>query len=91
MYTLYVHTGWRWRHVCNKSIQEWKQSGNAHSERTADRQKEFIIKRIGETYIAYPADDPWYPLRQTIGTFPQEYMIDREQPEWSQVAEREDF
>ena len=53
--------------------------------------KEFIIKQIGETYIAYPADDPWYPVRQTIGSFPQDNMLEREQPEWGQVAEREEF
>ena len=53
--------------------------------------KDFIISQIGETYIAYPAVDPWLPLKQVIGTFPQEYMLDREQPAWGMVAEREDF
>ena len=28
------------------------------SEMHTDR-REFIIKKIGETYIAYPVDDPW--------------------------------
>ena len=53
--------------------------------------KEFIIKQVGETYIAYPVDDPWLPLRRVIGTFPQEYMLEREQPAWGKVAEREEF
>ena len=53
--------------------------------------RDFFIRQIGETYIAYPADDPWLPLRQVIGTFPQEYMTEREQPEWGMVAEREDL
>lgn len=42
--------------------------------------EEFYIRRIGEAYILYPADDPWYPLRSTIGTFPQDFLEDREQP-----------
>ena len=53
--------------------------------------KDFIIRRIGDTYIAYPADDKWAPVRQTAGTFPQEYMLEREQPLWGEVAEREDL
>jgi antitoxin VapB len=60
------------------------------SELQTDR-KELIIKKIGETFIAYPVDDPWLPLRQVIGTFPEEYMLDRNQPVWGMVAEREDF
>ena len=53
--------------------------------------KEYIIKQIGEAFIAYPADDPWYPTRVTVGTFPEEYMLDREQPVWGEVAEREEL
>lgn len=53
--------------------------------------KEFIIKKIGDAYIAYPTDDPWFMLKQVIGSFPEEYMLDREQPLWGEVAEREDF
>ena len=48
------------------------------SEMQTDK-KVFIIKQIGETYIAYPVEDPWFPLKQVIGTFPEEYMLDREQ------------
>lgn len=55
------------------------------------KHKDFIIRQVGETYIAYPVDDPWLPLRQVIGSFPQEYMLDREQPTWGMVAEREDL
>lgn len=60
------------------------------SEMHTDR-KDLIIKKIGETFIAYPVDDPWLPLRQVIGTFPEEYMLDRDQPVWGMVAEREEF
>lgn len=53
--------------------------------------KDFIIRQIGETYVAYPADDPWAPLKQSIGQFPEAYMLDREQPAWGKVAEREEL
>lgn len=60
------------------------------SEMHTDKQN-YIIRKIGETFIAYPADDPWYPLRRVIGSFSDEYMFEREQPLWGEVAEREDF
>ena len=53
--------------------------------------KDFIIKQIGDIYVAYPVDDPWAPLKQVIGTFEEEYMLDRNQPAWGMVAEREEF
>jgi antitoxin VapB len=58
------------------------------NEMRTDR-KEFIIKQVGEAYIMYPVDDPWLPLRQVIGTFPEEFMEDREQPSWDSINERE--
>lgn len=60
------------------------------SEMQTDR-KDFIIKKIGDVYVAYPADDPWAPLKQVVGTFSDEYMLDRDQPVWGMVAEREEF
>lgn len=60
------------------------------SEMQTDR-KDFIIKQIGETYVAYPVDDPWLPLKQSIGRFSYQYMMEREQPTWGEVAEREDL
>ena len=47
------------------------------------------VSKIGEVYVAYPADDPWAPLRQVIGTFPEDFMNDREQPSWEEIPERE--
>ena len=41
-------------------------------------QKEYCINKIGDVFIAYPADDPWAPVRQVIGTFPEDFMVDRE-------------
>ena len=70
----------------NGNSQALRIPSEMHTER-----KEFIIRQIGEMYIAYPADDPWLPLKCTIGTFPKEYMLDREQPTWGMVAEQEEF
>ena len=39
--------------------------------------KEMVIRQLGEAYIIYPVDDPWFPLRQLSGTFPQDFMSDR--------------
>lgn len=68
------------------------QNGNSQAiripqELRTDR-KEYCINKIGDIYIAYPAEDPWAPVRQVIGTFPADFMTDREQPSWSDVPER---
>ncbi len=69
------------------------QSGNSQALRIPQElktdKKEYCISKIGEIYIAYPADDPWAPLRQVIGTFPEDFMNDREQPSWEEIPERE--
>lgn len=68
------------------------QNGNSQAIRIPQdlrtEKKEYFIRKIGETYIAYPADDPWGPARQVIGTFPSDYMDERNQPTWGMVAER---
>ena len=71
------------------------QNGNSQAlriptEMRTDR-KEFIIRQIGEAYIAYPTDDPWFPLRKVAGTFPADFMIDREQPSWNDAPKREEL
>ena len=58
------------------------------SEMRTDR-TEFLIQKIGEVYMVYPPDDPWLPTRMAIGTFSDDYMVDREQPVWDDVPERE--
>ena len=69
------------------------QNGNSQALRIPQDmrtdKKEYCISKIGEIYIAYPADDPWAPVRQVIGTFPEDYMNDREQPSWEEIPERE--
>ncbi len=36
-----------------------------------------------------PLDDPWASVRSLIGTFPKDFMSDREQPAWDAVTKRE--
>lgn len=71
------------------------QNGNSQALRIPQEmrtdKKEYYIKKIGDIYIAYPADDPWGPVRQVIGTFPDDFMSDREQPSWRDVPVREEF
>ena len=54
-------------------------------------QREFSLKKIGNGYLLYPTDDPWFPLRLSIGQMPEDFMSDREQPSWDEVPEREPF
>jgi len=51
--------------------------------------KKFFIKKIGNGYILSPEDDPWFPLRLSIGQMPDDFMEDRKQPIWEDVTERE--
>ena len=69
------------------------QNGNSQALRIPQDmrtdKKEYCINKIGDIYIAYPADDPWAPVRQVIGTFPEDFMNDREQPSWEEIPELE--
>ena len=71
------------------------QNGNSQALRIPQEmrteKKEYCINKIGDIFIAYPADDPWAPVRQVIGTFPADFMADREQPSMEDVPEREVF
>ena len=71
------------------------QNGNSQALRIPQElrtdKKEYLINKIGDIYIAYPAEDPWAPARQVIGTFPEDFMEDREQPPWDDIPEREGF
>ena len=54
------------------------QSGNSQAIRIPKEvhtdQKEFAIRKVGDGYILFPADDPWFPLRLSIGQMPDEFM-----------------
>ena len=69
------------------------QNGNSQAIRIPQDmrtdKKDYCINKIGDIYIAYPSDDPWAPVRQVIGTFPEDYMNSREQPSWSDIPDRE--
>ncbi len=49
-----------------------------HEMRTTD--KEFYIAKVGNSYFARPADDPWMPARQAIGSFSDDFTEERQQP-----------
>ena len=71
------------------------QNGNSQAiripqEMRTDR-KEYCISKIGDIFIAFPSDDPWASVRQVIGTFPDDFLADREQPVWSDIPSREEF
>ena len=53
--------------------------------------KDFYIRKLGDVYIAFPTEDPWGPTRQVVGTFPEDFMQDREQPSWEDVPSRVDL
>lgn len=71
------------------------QNGNSQALRIPQEmrtdKKDFFIRKIGDTFIAYPTDDPWAPVRQVIGTFPTDFMSDRNQPAWEDVTSREEL
>lgn len=71
------------------------QNGNSQALRIPQEmrtdKKEYCISKVGDVFIAYPTDDPWAPLRQVIGTFPEDFISDRNQPSWDDVPAREDF
>lgn len=54
-------------------------------------EKEFYITKVGNVYIAFPADDPWLPARQAIGAFSDDFMEERQQPSWTAVPPREEL
>ena len=54
-------------------------------------QQEFLIRKVGEGYILWPMDDPWFPLRLSIGQMTDDFMADREQPSWEDLPQREDM
>ena len=71
------------------------QNGNSQAIRIPQEmktdKKEYCISKIGDIYIACPADDPWAAARKVIGTFPSGFMDDREQPSWQDIPNREEM
>lgn len=71
------------------------QSGNSQAIRipkeTQTAQKAFSIHKIGDGYILSPLNDPWFPLKHSIGKIPSDFMNDRNQPTWQQLGTREEL
>ena len=69
------------------------QNGNSQALRIPQElrteHREYCISKLGEIYIAYPADDPWASVREVVGTFPDDFLADRDQPAWNDVPPRE--
>lgn len=69
------------------------QSGNSQAIRIPKEahteQDEFYIHRLGDGFVLFPTDDPWFPLRHSIGMIPDSFMEEREQPSWNDIPERE--
>ncbi|MBR0463854.1 MAG: AbrB/MazE/SpoVT family DNA-binding domain-containing protein [Clostridia bacterium] len=51
--------------------------------------KELYITKLGNVYVAFPADDPWMPTKQAIGSFSEAFMEERNQPSWDAVLREE--
>ena len=68
------------------------QNGNSQALRIPQEMrtevKEFFINKVGDVIVAYPTNDPWAPFRETVGTFPSDFLDDREQPMCGDLPER---
>ena len=68
------------------------QNGNSQALRIPQEMrtdiKEYYISKVGNVFIAYPTDDPWAPLRETIGTFPSDFLDEREQQMSDELPKR---
>lgn len=71
------------------------QNGNSQALRIPQeyrtQEKEYCINKVGEIFIAYPANNPWTPAQAVVGTFPDDFMAERNQPSWADMPEREEF
>ena len=69
------------------------QNGNSQALRIPSEMrttiKDYIIRKIGDVFIAYPAEDPWAPAREIIGSFPSDFMNDRNQPSIDDISQKE--
>ncbi len=68
-------------------------SGNSQAIRIPKeiqtKHSEFEIRSLGEGFVLFPKDDPWFPLRESIGTLPDDF--ERDQPSCSDAERREDL
>lgn len=52
---------------------------------------EALAKRMSDECAGDPADDPWAMAEKAIGEFPEDFLPDRNQPEWEDVPKQEEF
>ena len=71
------------------------QSGNSQAIRIPNEyrteQTEFIIHKLGEGFYLIPTSDPWSFLRGSLGAAASEPEFERDQPDLSDIGEREEF
>lgn len=48
-------------------------------------------RRVEDVHSARPSEDPWAAVRQVIGTFPEDFLTDRNQPIVLAEPKRETF
>ena len=69
------------------------QNGNSQALRIPQEMRtdknELFIRKVGEVFVAFPTDDPWAPTKQVLGSFPSDFMSERNQPPWNSISERE--
>ena len=67
------------------------QNGNSQAIRIPQElrteKKDYYINKIGDVYVIYPKDDPWAASRSIVGTFPEDFMSDRNQPQYTDIRE----
>jgi len=69
-------------------------SGNSNAIRIPKEihlKDEYVVREVGEGILLVPTDDPWLPLRMSMGRLPEDFLNDREQPDWEESKDREEI
>ena len=61
------------------------------SKEMQTKRSEFEIRPFRDEFVLFPKDDPWFPLRQSIGTLLDDFMIERGQLSCANVEKREEM
>jgi antitoxin VapB len=67
------------------------QNGNSQAIRIPQgmrtEKKDYYIDKIGDVYVIFPKDNPWAASRSIVGTFPEDFMKERNQPQHADERE----
>ena len=67
------------------------QNGNSQAIRIPQElrtdKKDYYINKIGDVYVIYPKNDPWAASKSIVGTFPEDFMKERNQPQYTDERE----